>query len=29
MRRFVNILYGMMKNKTEYAMPTVELKEAL
>jgi transposase len=29
MRRLVNILYGMMKNKTEYVMPTVELKEAV
>jgi hypothetical protein len=29
MRRLVNILYGMMKNKTEYVMPNVELKEAV
>ncbi len=24
MRRLVNIVYGMMKNKTEYIAPTVE-----
>lgn len=29
MRRLVNILYGMMKNKTEYVMPNVELQEAV
>ena len=26
MRRFNNIIYGMMKNKTEYVMPIVEIK---
>jgi hypothetical protein len=29
MRRLVNIIYGMMKNKTEYVMPIVELKDAV
>jgi hypothetical protein len=29
MRRLVNIIYGMMKNKTKYSMPIVELKEAV
>ena len=29
MRRLVNIIYGMMKNKTEYIMPVVPLKEAI
>jgi len=29
MRRLVNIIHGMMRNKTEYVMPTVELKEAV
>ena len=29
MRRLVNILYGMMKDKTQYVMPTVKLKEAV
>lgn len=27
MRRLNNIIYGMMKNKTEYVMPNVEIKE--
>ncbi|MBD7912096.1 IS110 family transposase [Clostridium cibarium] len=27
MRRLNNIIYGMMKNKTEYIMPNVEIKE--
>ncbi|NFO57947.1 UNVERIFIED_ORG: IS110 family transposase [Clostridium botulinum] len=27
MRRLNNIIYGMMKNKTEYVMPSVEIKE--
>lgn len=27
MRRINNIIYGMMKNKTEYIMPNVEIKE--
>ena len=27
MRRLNNIIYGMMKNKSEYVMPTVEIKE--
>lgn len=27
MRRLNNIIYGMMKNKTEYVMPIVEIKE--
>lgn len=26
-RRLNNIIYGMMKNKTEYVMPNVEIKE--
>jgi len=25
MRRLVNIIFGMMKNKTEYRMPIVEV----
>jgi hypothetical protein len=29
MRRLVNIIYGMMKNKSEYVMPIVPLKEAI
>jgi hypothetical protein len=29
MRRLVNIIYGMMKNKSEYVMPVVSLKEAV
>ena len=27
MRRLNNIIYGMMKNKTEYVMPNIEIKE--
>ncbi|MBS5886856.1 IS110 family transposase [Clostridium sp.] len=27
MRRLNNIIYGMMKNKTEYVMPSIEIKE--
>ena len=27
MRRLVNIVYGMMKNKTEYREPTLEEKQ--
>jgi Transposase len=27
MRRLNNIIYGMMKNKTEYVLPIVEIKE--
>ncbi len=27
MRRLNNIIYGMMKNKSEYVMPTVEIEE--
>jgi transposase len=29
MRRLVNIIYGMMKNKQEYIMPALPLKEAV
>jgi len=29
MRRLANIIYGMMKNKQEYIMPTLPLKEAV
>jgi transposase len=29
MRRLVNIIYGMMKNKSEYIMPVIPLKEAV
>lgn len=29
MRRLVNIIYGMMKNKTEYLMPVLPEKEAV
>jgi len=29
MRRLVNIIYGMMKNKTSYVMPPLPLKEAV
>jgi len=29
MRRLVNIIYGMMKNKTEYRMPTLPDKQAV
>jgi hypothetical protein len=29
MRRLANIIYGMMKNKQEYKMPTLPLKEAV
>ncbi len=29
MRRLVNIIYGMMKNKSEYIMLIVPLKEAV
>lgn len=28
-RRLNNIIYGMMKNKTEYVMPNVEIKEVV
>lgn len=29
MRRLLNIIYGMMKNKSEYVMPVAPLKEAV
>lgn len=29
MRKLVNIIYGMMKNKTEYVIPQLPLKEAV
>jgi len=29
MRRLVNIIYGMMKNKTEYMLPAIPEKEAV
>jgi hypothetical protein len=29
MRRLVNIIYGMMKNKTEYVMPAIQEKEVV
>jgi hypothetical protein len=29
MRRLINIIYGIMKNKSEYIMPIVPIKEAV